>query len=189
MARPHRVLAPHVIYHVTANATDDLRLFQIGGDWLLFLEILVETIGRYEWILHSYCLMGTHIHLLVETPKANLARGMQFLLSKYSRKFNRRYNRSGHLFVSRYWTELVRRDEHLVETARYIARNPVRAGIVAHTFDWPWSSDRATGGEDTVPEFLSVDLILAQFAENREIAQARYRVFVEQEWRPFRRAA
>jgi REP element-mobilizing transposase RayT len=189
MPRPLRIQAPHVLYHVDACAISDLYAFRIGADYLIFLEILAETIERYEWICHYYCVMGTHVHLFVETPKANLALGMQFLLSKYSRRFNRRYGRKGHLFRSRYFTELVERDEHLVEMPRYLARNPVRAGIVDRPQDWPWSSDRAYRGLEWVPEFLTTKLILSQFDSDPDVAKQRYAEFVDQEWRPFRRAA
>jgi hypothetical protein len=133
--------------------------------------------------------MGTHIHLVIETPEANIGRGMQFLLSSYSRRFNRRYDRSGHLFQSRYWTELIERDEHFVENTRYVARNPVRAGIVERPQDWPWSSDRAYRGLEPAPEFLTTERILGRFDPDPEVARRRYAEFVDQEWRPFRRAA
>jgi hypothetical protein len=124
--------------------------------------------------------MTNHYHLLVETPNANLARGMRHLNGVYAQAFNRRYGRDGHLFQGRYGAILVQKDEHLLGAVRYILRNPLRAGMCERVEEWPWSSHAASVGTRP-PGFLAVDALLANLGENRTRARARYRDLVEDE--------
>lgn len=133
---------------------------------------------RYHWICHAYCLMPNHYHLLVETPLANLSQGMRQLNGVYTQAFNRRHNRTGHLLQGRYKAILVEKESHLLELARYIVLNPVRAGLVQHPRAWRWSSYRATVGEEEPSAFLTTDWILSQFHRERARAQREYRKFV-----------
>ena len=128
--------------------------------------------------MHAYCLMGNHYHLLIETPRPNLALGMRQLNGVYAQHFNRRYRRVGHLFQGRYKAVLVERDSHLLELCRYIVLNPVRAHLCSHPARWPWSSYQATTGQSTAPVWLTTDWILSQFAPHRADAQERYQQFV-----------
>jgi REP-associated tyrosine transposase len=84
--------------------------------------------------------MPNHYHLLIEYEAGNLGRGMQLLNGRYSRRFNERHGRVGHLFQGRYRIEPVTRDAHLLEACRYIVLNPVRAGLCSSPGEWPWSS-------------------------------------------------
>lgn len=98
--------------------------------------------------------MGNHYHLLLETPRANLSRGMRQLNSVYTQGFNRRHERVGHVLQGRYKSILVERDSHLLELTRYVVLNPVRSGFVRSPEEWPWSSYRAMAGFELAPEFL-----------------------------------
>jgi len=180
MARPLRVQFEGALYHVTSRGNARQDIFLDDEDRLAFLEILAEAVSRYGWICHGYCLMSNHFHLLIETPSANLARGMQFLNGVYTQKFNRHHKRFGHVLQGRYKAILVEKESHLLELARYIALNPVRTGAVRSARDWPWSSYRATSGQAESPEFLTTDWILSQFDEQRERAVRAYRKFVRQ---------
>jgi len=122
---------------------------------------------RFGLICHAHCLMSNHYHLLIETPRANLSRGMQLLNGVYTQWFNRQHERVGHLFQGRFKAILVEKESHLLELARYIVLNPVRAKMVRGVRDWPWSSYRTTSGQSDVPEFLTVDWILSQFDPDR----------------------
>jgi len=115
--------------------------------------VLAEAVERYHWICHAYCLMPNHYHLLVETPLANLSQGMRQLNGAYTQAFNRRHNRTGHLLQGRYKAILVEKESHLLELARYIVLNPVRAKLVRHPRAWRWSSYRATAGDEEPPSF------------------------------------
>jgi REP element-mobilizing transposase RayT len=110
------------------------------------LRFLGDVVARYGWICHAYCLMTNHYHLLIETPEANLSRGMHLLNGVYTQWFNRRHRRVGHLLQGRFKAILVEKERHLLELARYIVLNPVRAKMVRSVRDWPWSSYRAMSG-------------------------------------------
>lgn len=122
--------------------------------------------------------MNNHYHLLLETPQANLSRGMRQLNGRYTQTFNRRHRRVGHLLQGRFTAILVEKEAHLLEICRYVVLNPVRAKMVTHPRLWAWSSYRGTAGERTGPSWLSTEWILAQFGSRQREAQLRYRQFV-----------
>lgn len=179
IARPLRVEFSGAVYHVTARGNDRQRIYLEADDHRRFLAVLTEVVARYGFVCHSYCLMGNHYHLLVETPRPNLAVGMRQLNGLYSRRFNRVHGRLGHLFQARYRAILVEKERHLLALSRYIVLNPVRARLRERPADWPWSSYRATIGEEERPALLATDWLLAQFGGDPGKATAAYREFVE----------
>ena len=179
MPRPSRIESSTSTYHVFSRGNNRGDLFYDAIDHVECLRILASVVARCEWELFSYCLMTNHYHLLLRTPKANLAEGMQRLNFVYARRFNRRHGRLGHAFERRYSAERVETEGHLLETSRYIEANPVRAGLCEHPLDWPWSSCAALCGETECPSFLKPDWLLWHFGPKLPSAQARYRQFVE----------
>ena len=180
MTRPLRLEYEGAIYHVTSRGNAQEDVFLNDSDRTRFLEILGDVVARHGWICHAYCLMSNHYHLLIETPRANLSRGMQLLNGVYTQWFNRQHERVGHLFQGRFKAILVEKESHLLELARYIVLNPVRAKMVRGVRDWPWSSYRTTSGQSDVPEFLTVGWILSQFDPDRARAVSAFRRFVRQ---------
>lgn len=166
------------VYHLTSRGNARQKIFFSDADRELFLDTLTQVVSRYGWICHGYCLMANHYHLLVETPRGNLAIGMRQLNGVYTQSFNRRHKRAGHLLQGRYKAILVEKESYLLELCRYTVLNPARVkGGVEHAA-WKWSSYRATAGQAKVPELLSVDWVLGQFGEHRRTAQKRYREFI-----------
>jgi putative transposase len=145
MARPLRRLFAG-IYHLTVHASDNRYLFLGADDREDLLTRLDETCARFELALLSYVLMGSHYHALLRIPDARLSKAIQRLHTEYSRYFNRRHGRSSHLFRAHPGTREIGSDAHLLAAYRYLARNPVEAGLVADPLDWPWSSARAHAG-------------------------------------------
>jgi len=180
MARPLRIEYEGALYHITTRGNAGNSVFLADADRHAFLDLLAEAVRRFSWICHAYCLMGNHYHLLVETPVANLSSGMRHLNGVFTQRSNRRHGRAGHLFQGRYRSILVERDSHLLELARYIVLNPVRAGLSRAPDSWRWSSYRATAGLAASPEFLCVDWILSQFGSDARAAAGAYREFVRQ---------
>ena len=179
MARPLRIEYEGAVYHVTSRGNAGQEVFLGDGDRRAFLEILGEVVERYAWLCHAYCLMPNHYHLLVETLSPTLSRGMRHLNGVYTQWFNRGHGRAGHLFQGRFKAILIEKERHLLEVARYVVLNPVRAGLVRDPGEWGWSSYRATVGEGRRPGFLTVDGILGVFGDDRTRAAAAYRAFVE----------
>lgn len=122
--------------------------------------------------------MDNHYHLLIQTPDGNLSKGMRQLNGVFTQSSNRRHSRVGHLFQGRFKAILVDSDAHLLELARYVVLNPVRAGMVKIADRWHWRSYRASVGPVSADEFLAVNGLLAQFAKRRSTAQARYAQFL-----------
>ncbi len=178
MARPLRIEYPNALHHVTSRGNDRRDIFVTDSDRRAFVELLAEVVRRSGWLCHAYCLMNNHYHRLVETPDANLGRGMRQINGVYTQRFNNRHGRSGHVFGGRYKSFVVEKQSYLLELCRYIVLNPVRAGFVNDAGDWPWSSYRATVGEDPVPAFLTTDWLLGHFADTPPTACAAYRAFV-----------
>ena len=179
MARPLRLEYEGALYHVTSRGNAREAIFRVDPDREVFLDILGDTIQRFGWICYAYCLMTNHYHLLIETPEPNLSRGMRHLNGVYTQAFNRRHMRVGHVLQGRFKSIVVEKESHLLELARYIVLNPVRAKMVRSAKDWPWSSYRSTSGMTDAPSFLTVDWILAQFGKNQRRAVELYRDFVK----------
>ena len=154
----HRIEVADGMYHVTARGNAQEEIFLDGQDYRTFCGVLSKTVERYRWRCHGYCLLPNHYHLLLETPEPNLGRGMLVVNGTYARRFNWRYERYGHVFQGPYGAVVLEDDEHLLEVCRYIALNPVRAGLVANPGGWPWSSYGALAGLAEIPTFLRVGL-------------------------------
>ena len=139
MPRPPRVHVPNGIWHVTQRATDTELLFRVPADFRAFVYMMEVTSAWAQWILHDYCLMTNHVHLLIQTPEPTLPAGMQRLLGPYVEEFNERHARRGALVQGRYKARLVETEEHYEECVRYFAHNPVGAGLCDRPEEWPWS--------------------------------------------------
>ena len=180
MSRPIRIEFPDALYHVTARGDRREDIFEDDPDRLMFLMTLEQVINQFNWTCYAWCLMDNHYHLLIQTPDGNLSKGMRQLNGVYTQASNRRHRRVGHLFQGRFKAILVDRDTYLLELARYIVLNPVRAGRVENPSDWAWSSYRACMGLEPASPWLAKEGLLAMFAKRRSLAQQRYEQFVSE---------
>jgi REP element-mobilizing transposase RayT len=178
MARPLRLEFSGGLYHVTARGDGREDIYLWDADREMWLEVFGQVCKRFNWVCHAWCQMDNHFHLLIETPEANLSKGMRQLNGVYTQRFNRTHGRVGHVFQGRYKAILVERDSYLLELARYIVLNPLRAKMVKRLEAWPWSSYLATCGQAPSSEFLQTDWILAQFGRQRAGAIRKYVEFV-----------
>ena len=177
MPRKLREEAQGAVHHVYARGNDRRRIFLDDVDRLGYLRILGETIVRTGWRCLGYCLMNNHVHLLIETPEPNLAVGMRRLHGGYAQLLNARHGRSGHVFQGRYGAVRVKDDSQLWTTVRYIAHNPLEAGLVGTADAWPWNSHAAVVGGDG-PPWLDVERLLGYFGGIGGQPLARYRAMV-----------
>jgi len=180
MARPLRIEFAGALYHVTSRGNRREAIYSNDVDREDWLEVLAQTCHRYNWVIHAYCQMTNHYHLLVETVDGNLSRGMRQLNGVYTQNYNQRNHQVGHLFQGRYKAILVQKDSYLLELSRYVVLNPLRARMVTRLEDWPWSSYLAIIGGVEVPPWLDADWILSQFAKQRKRARVKYGQFVMQ---------
>jgi putative transposase len=164
MARPLRIQAPGLTYHVTARGVRRTSIYLDDDDRERFLRLLAEVVARYALRCHAYCQMTNHYHLAVTTTDANLSRAVQQLNGDYAQWWNWRHQRAGHVFQGRFHAQIVQDERYLFNVCRYIVLNPVRSGIVRVPEEWPWSSYRAMMGLVAVPPFLDCNRLLEMVA-------------------------
>ena len=179
MTRPLRVEYSGAIYHIINRGNAGENLFKGIKDRKRFLKYLEKAVDRFSLVIHTYCLMTNHYHFLAETPQPNLSKTIQWINVSYAAYFNRKYRRKGHLFQGRFKSILVDADEYLKQLTRYIHLNPVRAKLVEHPADYPWSSYPVYIGRAKSPDWLQTDWLLSQFGKKRKEAGKNYKNYVE----------
>ena len=177
MPRPPREELAGAIHHVTARGNAKHAIYLDDIDRQLYLATLGKAVVHRHWRCLAYCLMDNHVHLLIETLAPNLGRGIQWLHGMYARAFNHRYRRSGHLFQGRFGSVRVKSDAQLLFVARYIARNPVEAGLCSEPEEWPWGSHATVSG-GRGPAWLDTPRLLDFFGAGGGDSLRRYRDFV-----------
>lgn len=150
-------------------------IYRDDMDHQAFIAIMRSALEKNQGLLHAYCMMTNHFHLLLETSDIEPGKFMKQLASCYAIYFNRKYRFSGHLFEGRYKACLVKDDGYFLQSSRYIHLNPVKAGIVEYPEDYPWSSYRTMLGMND-DKMTDIRRTLAYFRGN---AVMRYRDFVE----------
>ncbi len=141
MARRPRLFAPGVLYHVIVRGNQRQKTFTAESDYQAYIERLARYRKKYDYVLHAYCLMPNHVHLLVESSEQPLAKFMQGLQQSYSQYFNLKHHKTGHVFEGRYKAILCQKDQYLLQLIRYIHLNPVRAGMVRSPERYRYSGD------------------------------------------------
>lgn len=180
MARRPRIHFPGALYHVISRGNQRQDLFLDEEDLKTYLAYLSEYKLRYPFRLYAYALMRNHFHLLLEVETVPLSKIMQFLLFRYTRYFNNRYRKEGHLFQGRYKAILCDKDAYLLELVRYIHLNPVRAKIVGSPEKYLWTSHLSYLGK-LKGGLVDVDFLLGQFGESRYSARRGYAQFVSED--------
>lgn len=180
MARPLRIEFAGALYYLTANACDNGQSFLSDHDYQDFLDLLARTCERHDWVCHAYSLTPTQYHLLIETKKPTLSRGMKFLIGLYTQHFNQRHNTTGHVFQGRFKSILVDRDTYYKDLLRSIVLEPIHTGAAKSINGWAWSSYNATSGKKAAPEFLDTNLVLSAFGKQTKRAQDAYKASVQE---------
>lgn len=181
MARPLRIEVENTLYHITSRGNEKRKIFRNDRDRKRFLLLLKDVRLKYEGIIYAYVLMDNHYHLLLETLKANLSKIMHYIDVSYAVYFNKKYQRTGHLFQGRYKALVVEKENYLLELSRYIHLNPVRAGIVKRPGEYKWSSYcHYVKTHDKMPLWLNTEWVIGRFGRDRTSAFQRYCRFVEE---------
>lgn len=156
-----------------------MRIFLDSADYQKFVHLLADVVESFEIECWSYCLMPNHYHAALRPIRPNLSEAIRELNGNYGQWWNRRHGRVGHVFQGRFKDQIVQQEGYVLALFRYIARNPVRAGLKARPEDWQWSSYAATIGLRPVPPFVAAPLVLGQFGEcESRIQQTRFADFV-----------
>lgn len=172
MGRPWREEYKGGIYHVIARGNNKEYIFKESFDKGYFIKQLKESIEGMNYRIFGYILMDNHYHILIQTMNKKLQEIMHQINNKYSKYFNAKYKRVGHVFQGRYKATLVQDERYLIWVLRYIHQNPVQAGICQTVSEYKWSSDifyrRGIKG------FVNVDIVLNMLDADRNKAVKKY---------------
>jgi REP element-mobilizing transposase RayT len=179
MARKLRVQYPGAIYHVMNRGDRRELIFNDGADRKRFVQTLGEACQKTGWLLHAWCLMPNHFHLVIETPQPNLVAGMKWFLGTYTGRFNRRHRLFGHLFSGRYKALIVDGSGtgYLKTVCDYVHLNPARARLLGpdqKLASYPWSSLRFyLQSSRKRPGWLRVGRLLGEHGIPRDSKEGR----------------
>ena len=171
---------PNMVSHITQRAAGKEPLFLENGDYLFMLWLLKEIANNYTLRIYAFCLMQNHIHILLSPEEENLYDAMRDLFSRYAMKFNRKYERKGHLFGGPYRQAVCLDDSYLLAASLYIHMNPVRAGLVLDPQGYRWSSCRLYYESNAPKSFVDPDFILRLLSENKNEKKVKYRLLLKQ---------
>lgn len=181
MPRPPRFVVPGLPQHLIIRGNNRAPIFAAEGDYHAYLDWLLQASRKHECSVHAYVLMTNHVHLLVtpSTPQG-LGKMVQMVGRYYVQYFNRRSRRTGTLWEGRYKASLVDSERYLLTCQRYIEVNPVRAKMVAHPADYPWSSYRVNAlGQDS--DLIAPHSLFEQLGATNEERRAAYRALFNRE--------
>src|SRR3989338_5066392 len=141
MGRLPRIKVENALYYVTSKAGHGQDTFIDEADYREYITLIEKYKSQYGFKLFSYALMPTHLHLLIElTNESNISQIMHDINSLYTKLYNSRYNRKGHLFESRFKTVIAEKSSNLLPLTRHIHRNPIRAGLSNDPKEYPFTS-------------------------------------------------
>jgi len=168
-----------LVSHITQRAAGKDPCFLEDDDFLCMLGFLKESAQKYDYEIYSFCLMRNHVHLLLRPNQENLQNAMRDLFSRYAMRFNRKYERRGHLFGGPYRQAVCLEEAYLIAASVYIHLNPVKADIVSDSRDYRWSSARLFIDEPEEISFVNAGFILQMLADDLQGARDRYRKLLE----------
>lgn len=178
MARKCRLEVEGGLYHIMTRGNNRQRIFGDDYDYQKILKLVADAKTKLPFYLYAYCLMPNHVHLLVERRQDAIGRVMHRLLTGYSRYYNQKYVRVGHLFQSRYKGILCQSDQYLAALVRYIHLNPVRAKMVRKPAAYRFSSHRVYLGWDE-PGLVDLEPVLRHFGATKKLARESFKLFVD----------
>lgn len=174
MPRTARKKSKTGIYHIILRGINRQIIFEDGEDAGKFLQTLKDCKEKSGYKLYAYCLMGTHIHLLIKEEKEDLGIIMRRIGAGYVYWYNWKYERCGHLFQDRYKSEVVENENYLLTVLRYIHQNPLKAGVVKDIKEYKWSSYSEFIGKNII---IDSDFILDLFSKDRKKAVDSFKAF------------
>jgi len=170
---------PNLISHITQRVAGKEPLFLEDDDYLIMLGLLKEIAQSYSLNIFSFCFMPGHVHLLFSPREANLYDAMRDLFSRYAMRFNKKYERKGHLFGGPYRQAVCLDDTYLLAISLYIHLNPVKAGLTSDPLKYKWSSCRLYCGNNAPESFVDPSLILGLLSKNEISSRESYRLLLK----------
>ncbi|MDD2447659.1 MAG: transposase [Tissierellia bacterium] len=178
MGRKPRLEYPGGVYHLIQRGNNRGFIFDNDEEKEFFISLLKEYSEKFEFEIYGYVIMSNHYHLIIKLSEAPLKDIMHRINNKFSRTFNKKYNRTGHVFENRYKGILVIDDKYLLSLLRYVHQNPVIAKMCKNIKDYPWSSDKLYR-DNLYEDIVNIDFILNILSENRAKALKSYIEFMD----------
>lgn len=180
MGRKPRLEYPGGVYHIIQRGNNREYIFGNDHDKRFIIDLIKEYRDKFKFDLYGYVIMSNHYHLILKLSDVPLQDIMHRINNKYSRNFNKTYNRTGHVFENRYKGILVIDDKYLLSLLRYVHQNPVLARMCKWVSDYPWSSDRLYRLNNKSNGIVNIDFILDIFTKDRVDAIKSYIDFMDE---------
>lgn len=180
MGRKPRLEYPGGVYHIIQRGNNREYIFGNDHDKRFIIDLIKEYRDKFKFDLYGYVIMSNHYHLILKLSYVPLQDIMHRINNKYSRNFNKTYNRTGHVFENRYKGILVIDDKYLLSLLRYVHQNPVLARMCKWVSDYPWSSDRLYRLNNKSNGIVNIDFILDIFTKDRVDAIKSYIDFMDE---------
>ena len=180
MPRQARLDAPGALHHIMVRGINKTEIFAETEDKKMFIERLGTAVIEGQCAIYAWAVMDNHSHILFRSGKRGISEVMRKVLTWYAQYYNRRHNRTGHLFENRYKSILCDEERYLLALVRYIHLNPVRAKIVSSLEEldnYPWSGHRVIVGKEK-NKWMDTWHVLAQFGLSRSQVIGEYRRFM-----------
>ncbi len=158
------------VYHIIIRGIDKQEIFFDEDDRYKFMNIIENTKEKYKYEIYSYCLMDNHVHFVIYDKQDKISKIMQSIQISYALYFNRKYERTGHLFQNRFFSKKIEDRDYLKVVCRYIHQNPLKAGI-GRTEEYKWSSYKEYIKKSRI---ISSKLLLSIFSEDIENAKKEF---------------
>jgi putative transposase len=169
---------PELVFHITQRGAGKEPLFVEESDYLFMLWLMKEICASHTLRIYAFCLMPNHTHFLMSTTEQNLYDAMRDLFSRYAMRFNKKYERKGHLFGGPYRQATCLEDSYLLAASLYIHLNPVRAGLAEDPLRYRWSSCRLYCTDRDRQSFVDPGFVLGLLPEESG-RKRRYKVLLE----------
>ena len=170
MPRANRQISKTKVYHIIIRGIDKQDIFFFERDYYKFLKIIKEVKKDYNFDIYAYCLMTNHVHMVIYDKEEQFSKIMQIIEIKYVKYFNKKYERTGHLFQNRFLSKQIENREYLKIVCRYIHQNPAKAGI-CKTEDYKWSSYNEYLDKNII---INSKMLLRIFSENENEARKEF---------------
>jgi REP element-mobilizing transposase RayT len=180
MARPWRIQYEGAIYHIMSRGVGRGKIFLTDDDYSKFLEYVERAKEKYDLDIFAFVLMSNHYHIFLRTNEPNLSRTMQWIQTAYSIYYNRKHNRSGHLFQGRYKSIIVGEESYWHVLSLYIHLNPLRAGIIEELSKYKWSSYHDYVKTRKVHKWVNSEAVLDSFGRNKQDSRKEYRKLIRE---------
>lgn len=179
MPRPARLQNAGYVHHVITRGNDRQPLFIDPEDFRTYLTLMDSARRDFPLQVYNYVLMSNHVHLLVEPLEdGSLSKVMHYVTKEYAKYFNKKYNRTGHVFEGRFKSFVVQTERYFFACSRYIDLNPVRAKLVDIPQNYLWSGFQTLGAGESGSFRLDVHGLYTQLGPTPFERQIAYRALV-----------